>query len=190
MKKSLFFILVVVISISLLIVFSSIGCRRTVKVVEEPVVKEITDKVEEALGEQEQPDEISKEETKEQNQAITIEEDSELQYLIGTWINTDYDNQDRSGKVVYMLEADGTITYSAYDESDGSGNVYRGSVQFLSKWNDDEGRSYAQSKVTLEDGMSWDMLSRVSADGKILEVQPDATEIDINDSRYSIYYLQ
>lgn len=91
---------------------------------------------------------------------------------------------------MYNLEADGTITYSAYDESDGSGNVYRESVKFLSKQNDDEGRSYAQCKVTLEDGMSWDMLSRVSADGKILEVQPDATEIDINDSRYSIYYLQ
>jgi hypothetical protein len=38
--------------------------------------------------------------------------------------------------------------------------------------------------------MAWDALSRVSADGKTLEVQPDATEIDINDSRYSIYYLQ
>jgi hypothetical protein len=44
--------------------------------------------------------------------------------------------------------------------------------------------------VTLEEGMAWDTLSRVSADGKTLEAQPDATEIDINDSRYSIYYLQ
>jgi len=190
MKKLLFWVLVLVISISLLIVFSSIGCSRTAQTVEEPVVKEVTDKVEEALDEPEQPDETSKEETKEQDQAITIEEDSELQYLIGTWINTGYDNQDRSGMVVYMLEADGTITYSAYDNSDGSGNVYKGSVQFLSKWFDDEGIVYAQSKVTLEEGMSWDTLSRVSADGKTLEVQPDATEIDINDSRYSIYYLQ
>ena len=75
----------------MLIVFSSIGCRRTVQVVEEPVVKEVTDKVEETLDEQEQPDETSKKETREQDQAITIEEDSELQHLISTWINTDYD---------------------------------------------------------------------------------------------------
>ena len=74
--------------------------------------------------------------------------------------------------------------------SDGSGNVYKGSVQFLSKWTDDEGRVYAQCKVTLEEGMAWDTLSRVSADGKTLEVQPDATEIDTNNSRYSIYYLR
>ena len=59
--------------------------------VEEPVVKEVTDKVEETLDEQEQPDETSKKETREQDQAITIEEDSELQHLISTWINTDYD---------------------------------------------------------------------------------------------------
>ena len=38
--------------------------------------------------------------------------------------------------------------------------------------------------------MAWNTLSRVRKDGKTLEVQPDATEIDTNNSRYSIYYLQ
>jgi len=191
MKKLLLWVLVLVISISLVIAFSSGGCRRAVRPVEEPVAEEVTDELEEeALDESEQLGESSKEETKEQEQTGTVKKDSEVQYFIGTWINTDYDGQGRSGMVVYEQETDETISYSAYDNSDGSGNVYKGSVQFLSKWTDDEGRVYAQCNVTLEDGMAWDTLSRVSADGKTLEVQPDATEIDINDSRYSIYYLQ
>jgi len=116
----------------------------------------------------EQPDESGEEESEEQEQTDTAKKDSELQYFIGTWINTDYDNQDRSGMVVYVQEVDETISYSAYDKSDGSGNVYKGSVQFLSKWTGDEGRVYTQCKVTLEEGMAWNTLSRVSKDGKTL----------------------
>ena len=191
MKKLLFWITVLVVSISIVIVFSSSGCRSSAPPVEEPVAEEVTDETEEeVIDEAEQPDENSEEESKEQEQNDVVKEDSELQYFIGIWINTDYDNQDRSAMVVYVQEADKTISYSAYDNSDGSGNVYKGSVQFLSKWTDNEGRVYAQCKVTLEEGMAWNTLSRVSEDGKTLEVQPDATEIDINDSRYSIYYLK
>ena len=167
------------------------GCKSSVPPVEESVVEEVADEPgEKTTDEVEQPVESSEVETKEQEQTGTAKEDSETQYFIGTWINTEYDGQGRSGMVLYIQEADGTITYSAYDNSDGSGNVYKGSVQILSERTDDEGRIHTQSKVTLEDGMAWDTLSRVSADGKTLEVQPEATEIDPNDSRYSIYYLQ
>ena len=191
MKKLLFWGIVLVVVMSMVIVFSSSGCRSSAPPAEEPAAEEVTDEPEEeVVDEAEQPGESSEEESKEQEQTDTVKEDSELQYFIGTWINTDYDDQDRSAMVVYVQEADETISYSAFDKSDGSGNVYKGIVQFLSKWTDDEGRVYAQCKVTLEEGMAWDTLSRVSADGKILEVQPDATEIDTNNSRYSIYYLQ
>ena len=191
MKKLLFWIIVLVVGISMVIVFSSSGCRSSEPPVEEPVAEEVTDEPEEEVADKaEQTDENSEEESKEQEQTDAVKKDSEIQYFIGTWINIEYDGQDRSAMVVYMQEADETISYSAYDNSDGSGNVYKGSIQFLSNWTDDEERVYAQCKVTLEEGMAWDTLSRVSADGKTLEVQPDATEIDINDSRYSIYYLQ
>ncbi len=191
MRKLLLWVIILAISISLIIVFSLVGCKSPVPPVEGSIVEEVTDEPgEEAVDEVEQPVESSDAETKEQEQTETANEDSETQYFIGTWINTEYDDQGRSGMVVYIQEADGTITYSAYDNSDGSGNVYKGSVQILSERTDDGGRIYTQSKVTLEDGMAWDTLSRVSADGKTLEVQPEATEIDPDNSRYSIYYLQ
>ncbi len=191
MKKLMFWIIILVVIISLSIVFSSVGCKSSVPAVEESVLEEVADEPEEeVIDEAEQLVESSEEETKEQEQADIVDEDIEIQYFIGTWINTNYDGQGRSGMVVYMQEDGGSITYSAYDNSDGSGNIYKGSVQILSEWTDDEGRIYTQSKVTLEDGMAWDTLSRISADGKTLEVQPEATEIDPNNSRYSIYYLQ
>ena len=191
MKKLLFWVIILVISIPLVLVFGSVGCKSSIPPVEESVVEEVTDESEEeAIGEAEQLIESSEVETNEQEKTGTVKEDIEKQYFIGTWINADYDGQGRSGMVVYIQEDNGSITYSAYDNSDSSGNVYKGSVQILSEWTDDEGRIYTQSKVTLEDGMAWDTLSRISADGKTLEVQPEATEIDIDDSRYSIYYLQ
>ncbi|MEA2016647.1 MAG: hypothetical protein U9O59_08135 [Actinomycetota bacterium] len=176
MKKILFWAIILVISISLVIVFGSAGCKSSVPPVEESVLEEVPDESEEEIKEQEQTD--------------TANEDIERQYFIGTWINTDYDGQGRSGMVLYIQEDDGSITYSAYDNSDGSGNIYKGSVKILSERTDDEGRIYTQSKVTLEDGMAWDTLTRISADGQTPEVQPEATEIDPNNSRYSIYYLQ
>lgn len=191
MKKPLLWIIILVISTSLIIVFNSVGCKSSVPTVEESIVEEVTgEPEEEVIDEAEQLVESSETETKEQEQNGTAKEDSEIQYFIGTWINAEYDGQGRSGMIVYIQKADGTIDYSAYDNSDGSGNVYKGSVQILSERTDDEGRIYIQSKVTLEDGMAWDTLSRVSTDGKTLEVQPEATEIDSNNSRYSIYYLQ
>jgi len=199
MKKLLFWIIILVVSISLLIVFGSVGCKSLVPPVEKSVVAEVTDESEEEVideSEEEVIDEAeqlivsSEAETKEQDQTDTVDEDIEKQYFIGTWINSDYDGQGRSGMVVYIQEDGESITYSAYDNSDGSGNIYKGSIQILSEWIDDEGRMYTQSKVTLEDKMAWDTLGRVSADGQTLEVQPEATEIDSNNSRYSIYYLQ
>jgi len=207
MKKLLFWIIILVVSISLLIVFGSVGCKSLVPPVEKSVVAEVTDESEEEVtdeseeevideseeevtDEAEQLIESSEAETKEQEQTDTVDEDIEKQYFIGTWINSDYDGQGRSGMVVYIQEDGESITYSAYDNSDGSGNIYKGSIQILSEWTDGEGRIYTQSKVTLDVGTAWDTLSRISADGKTLEVQPEATEIDSNNSRYSIYYLQ
>ncbi len=189
MKKLLFCVIVSVVTISFVIVFSSVGCKSSAPSVEKPIVEEVTDELEEEIIEEVEPlGKNNEEETKEQTD--TVKANSEMQYFIGAWINTEYDGQGRSGMVVYRQETDGTITYSAYDNSDGSGNEYKGSVRFLSEWTDDEGRIYTQSNVTLEDGMAWDTLSRISVDGKTLEVQQEATEIDINDSVYSIYYLQ
>ena len=191
MKTLLFWVIVLVVTISFGIVFGSVGCKSSAPPIEERTVDEVTDELEEEIIEDVAPlGENNKEETIGQEQTDIVETNSEMQYFIGTWINTEYDGQGRSGMVVYIQETDGTITYSAYDNSDGSGNEYKGSVRFLSEWTDDEGRIYTQSNVTLEDGMAWDTLSRISVDGKTLEVQPEATEIDINYSRYSIYYLQ
>jgi hypothetical protein len=108
--------------------------------------------------------------------------------LIGTWINNAYDNEGRSGMVVYGEKSDGTIIYTAYDKSNGSGNTYEGTVSIESASTDAQGRTLIQSTVTLSGGMSWDTLARISADGSTLEVQSGVKTIDPKGPRYSIYY--
>lgn len=108
--------------------------------------------------------------------------------IVGTWINRDYDGKGRSGMVVYEKLGDGTYAYKAYDNSDGSGNVYEGTVVYQETWSDGEGRQMGRSSVTLDNGMSWVTLERISADGSTLEVQPGVDEINPKGARYSIYY--
>ena len=108
--------------------------------------------------------------------------------LIGTWINTSYDNEGRSGMVVYGEKSDGTIVYTAYDKSDGSGDAYEGTVSIESTSTDAQGRTLIQSTVALFGGMVWDTLARISADGSTLEVQSGVATIDPDGPRYSIYY--
>ncbi len=110
--------------------------------------------------------------------------------IIGIWVNPDYNGQGRSAKLVYTERADGTIIYKAYDNSDGSGNVYSGEVVYEKMWVDSEGRRVGKSVVTLEGGMSWETLDRISVDGTTLEVQSGVDKIDPNGPRYSIYYPQ
>jgi uncharacterized protein YceK len=110
--------------------------------------------------------------------------------VAGTWINTDYNGKGRSAMVVYEKRADGSFAYAAYDNADGSGNVYRGTVRYKNTWTDDRGRRLGRSVVDLEGGMSWETLDRIAADGSTLEVQSGVEEIDPNGPRYSIYYRQ
>lgn len=108
--------------------------------------------------------------------------------IAGTWVNPDYNDEGRSARVVYTLNADGTYTYLAFDMVEG-GQVYEGTVKYVKTWIDEEGRSCGQSVVTLG-GMSWDTLDRIAADGSTLEVQSGVRKINPKGSRYSIYYRQ
>ena len=108
--------------------------------------------------------------------------------VLGTWINPDYDGKGRSGMVVYEKPGDGTYAYKAYDNSDGSGNMYEGTIVYQQIWVDGDGRRMGRSSVSLNNGMSWVTLERISADGSTLEVQPGVDEINPNGARYSIYY--
>lgn len=108
--------------------------------------------------------------------------------ILGTWINPNYDGKGRSGMIVYEELGDGTYAYKAYDNSDGSGNVYEGTVVYQETWTDEEGRRMGRSSVSLNNGMSWVTLERISADGSTLEVQPGVDEINPKGARYSIYY--
>ena len=112
----------------------------------------------------------------------------EAHRIEGTWINPDYNDEGRSARVVYTLNADGTYTYLAFDRVEG-GDVYEGTVKYLKTWIDEEGRSCGQSVVTLG-GMSWDTLDRIAADGSTLEVQSGVRKINPKGPRYSIYYRQ
>ena len=108
--------------------------------------------------------------------------------IAGTWINPEYNDEGRSARVVYTLNADGTYTYLAFDRIEG-GDVYEGMVKYVKIWIDEQGRSCGQSVVTLG-GMSWDTLDRISADGSALEVQSGVRKINPSGPRYSIYYRQ
>ena len=108
--------------------------------------------------------------------------------IVGTWANPEYNDEGRSARVVYSLNADGTYTYLAFDRVDGSGTVYEGTVKYLKTWIDEEGRSCGQCIVTLNKGMSWKTLDRIGADGSTLEVQSGVRKINPKGARYSIYY--
>ena len=112
------------------------------------------------------------------------------QDIDGTWINADYDNEGRSGKVVYTKTGEGTYNYEAIDKSDGSGNIFPGTVKYIERYIDSEGRLCGKSLVTLEGCMSWETLDRISADGNTLELQSGVAQINTDGARYSIYYRQ
>jgi hypothetical protein len=106
--------------------------------------------------------------------------------IAGTWVNPEYNDEGRSARLVYSLNADGTYTYLAFDRIEG-GQAHEGTVKYLKTWIDEEGRSCGQCTVTLG-GMSWETLDRIAADGSTLEVQSGVRKINPNGPRYSIYY--
>jgi len=128
-------------------------------------------------------------ETETEEKKAPVSADS-AQAMIGTWINKDYNSDKRSAKLVYTANSDGTIAYVVYDNTDGSGNKYEGTVTYKEQWTDSQGRLYSKSIVKLLGGMSWEALDRISADGKTLEVQSGVTEINPKGPRYSIYYRE
>jgi hypothetical protein len=107
--------------------------------------------------------------------------------VVGAWENPDYNNEGRAARVVFGLNDDGTYTYLAFDRLDG-GEVFEGTVVYQRTWVDEEGRSCGESTVTLNNGMSWNTLDRISADGNVLEIQSGVREINPQGARYSIYY--
>jgi len=108
--------------------------------------------------------------------------------IAGTWTNAEYNDEGRSARLVYSLTSAGNYTYLAFDTVDGGGNVYEGTVEYLKTWIDAQGRSCGQSIVTLNNGMSWKTLDRISVDGSALEVQSGVRKINPKGPRYSIYY--
>jgi hypothetical protein len=106
--------------------------------------------------------------------------------IAGTWVNPDYNDEGRSARVVYTLNADGTYTYLAFDRIEG-GQAYEGNVKYRKTWIDEQGRSCGQCVVSLG-GMSWDTLDRISADGSTLEVQSGVNKINPKGPRYSVYH--
>jgi hypothetical protein len=112
------------------------------------------------------------------------------QDIAGAWINKEYNNEGRSAKLVYKRNPDNSYSYTAYDKTDESGNVYKGRVVYSKRWFDDKGNLLGESKVTLEGGMEWKTLDRISKDGSTLEVQSGVAKINPSGPRYSIYYRE
>jgi hypothetical protein len=148
-----------------------------------------TDKLFDRTESDSESDNTQVEDVKEPVQEILSEIPSN-QDIDGIWINPDYDSEGRSGKVVYMKTAEGMYDYEAIDKSDGSGNIYPGTVKYIERYIDTEGRLCGKSLVTLEGGMSWETLDRINVDGNTLELQSGVAQIDPNGARYSVYYRQ
>ncbi len=149
----------------------------------------ITDKLFDKAESESESENVEVEDVKEPVQEVLSEIPLD-QDIDGTWINPDYDSDGRSGKVVYMKTGEGTYNYEAIDKSDGSGNIYPGTVKYIERYIDSEGRLCGKSLVTLEGGMSWETLDRISADGNTLEAQSGVAQINPDGARYSIYYRQ
>lgn len=134
-----------------------------------------------------------KESTPAQKEAEDTEPINELtassgEGLIGTWINTDYNNDNRSAMVVYDEKSNGNLAYTAYDNTDGSGNSYQGMIEITEVWTDPEGRTVMNSIVDMTGGMSWKTITRMGSDGSMIEVQSGTKTIDPDGPQYSLYY--
>jgi hypothetical protein len=169
-----------VICFSLLLFFTMIGCS---SMMESVVKKQTAPEDEQAATEENEMAAAQPADAEQSGTTGSLE-------VEGSWVNTDYDGQGRSARVVYEKKADGSFRYMAYDNSDGSGNVYTGSVRYKETWTDAQGNRMGRSIVDLEGGMSWETLDRISADGSTLEVQSGVDEINPEGPRYSIYYRQ
>ena len=138
-------------------------------------------------GEEKSSEKTSEAEVK---KPVSVSGDASDQKIVGTWVNPEYGGKGRSAKLEYTLNSDGTLLYVAYDNEDGSGNKYEGTIRYIEQWIDAQGRLNGKSKVTLSEGMSWETLDRISTDGSTLEVQPGIAKIDPKGPQYSIYYRQ
>jgi hypothetical protein len=128
----------------------------------------------------------SESEQAETGEPASVKQAGEVHEIAGSWVNPEYNDEGRSARLVYSLNADGTYTYLAFDRIEG-GEVYEGTVKYQKTWIDEEGRSCGRCVVTLN-GMSWETLDRIAADGSTLEVQPGVRKIEPEGPRYSIYY--
>ncbi len=161
--------------IMLIIIVLMVGCSSVMNNVIDGAFKESKD------------EEVSQSETEEKKASVIVDSN---QAINGTWINKDYNDDKRSAKLVYTANSDGTILYVVYDNTDGSGNKYEGTVTYKDQWTDPQGRLCSKSIVKLLEGVSWEAIDRISTDGKTLEVQSGVTEINPKGPRYSIYYRE
>jgi len=116
-----------------------------------------------------------------------MKEDEEL---FGTWINTDYDEIGKYSKIVF--KPDGKAEYydaSTYKDYD------NGEFVIANKWTDSKGNIwYTMSEEIPLYMIRYYSLYKLSNSGKTLQfifnTRDYPTEIDPDDTRYSIYYRQ
>ena len=116
-----------------------------------------------------------------------VKEDEEL---FGIWINTNYDEISKYSKIVIKL--DGKAEYynaSTYSDFD------KGEFVITNKWFDSKGNIwYTMSEEIPLYMIRYYSLYKISNSGKTLQLifntRDYPTEIDPEDTRYSIYYRQ
>ena len=170
------------IALALIVVGALTSCSSIFDAAVDSMIDRETDK---AVAETQTEEESGSATASSQTAPQTV--DPSVHRIVGAWVNPDYNDEERAARLVYSLNADGTFTYMAFDRLDG-GEVYEGTVTYISTWVDEAGRSCGECTVTLDNGMSWRTLDRISVDGNTLEVQSGVRTINPQGPRYSIYY--
>lgn len=113
----------------------------------------------------------------------------ENEELFGTWINTDYDDNWRCGKIVLTSNK----IYDEYAWSYGELPGQKCEFTINDKWADSDGNTFYKLTLTTS-GRTIFMISKINENGNIYEdvwsTIKMPTEIDTENVNYRIYYRQ
>jgi hypothetical protein len=118
--------------------------------------------------------------------------------LFGTWINPDYDDTGKNGKIIIKPEG----TYDEYDNSNSDSTFLKWGYSITDKWTDSDGNTFYKfivKDISTEDSdykHKYYFLAKIDKTGNVYEHvftyfgQDFPSEVDPNHGHYSIFNRQ
>jgi hypothetical protein len=110
--------------------------------------------------------------------------------MVGTWVNTDYDNMNSKWAKVVIKQYG---MFEGYNEAQAT-EFWKANISITDRWTDSEGNIFYKTIHAPIAGEKWYELWKLSNSGTVWELVWDVfeypTDINPNNSGYLIYYQQ